>query len=127
MDIPAAVPLPTLSDVDGFMPPPLLLPRLVKDCGYTQVEAEDLYREAKRMLYLRVVSDEGISPSIKVDDAWHAMLLFTRSYEKFAKFIGRYIHHEPTEGPPDGGRVYRQTKANYEKHFGIKPDPKYWP
>lgn len=119
--------LPTLAEVDAYELPSLLKPRLVDEDGYTPEDAEALMREAKRMLYLSAIMGGGISPSKKVDHAWHAMLMFTRSYYKFANFIGRYVHHEPTEGPPDGGKTYRATKENYEKHFGIKPDPKYWP
>lgn len=37
-------------------------------------------------------------PSQVVDDAWHEMILFTRSYQEFCrKAFGRFLHHTPAE------------------------------
>lgn len=79
------------------------------------------------MLYLSVVTSKPISPSQDVDMAWHEMLMFTRFYRQFADFIGHFIHHDPTPGPPDGGKLYKATKQRYFEAFGEKPDPRYWP
>jgi len=49
------------------------------------------------------------------------------SIQQFADFIGVFVHHDPTPGPPDGGRLYNKTKENYERVFGEKPNPEYWP
>lgn len=117
---------PSLQDVDAFPVPDMLIPRVSKEHGYSQKDAANLVKEAKRMLYLSVVSDQAISPSVEIDDAWHEMLMFTRFYQQFADFIGSYIHHDPTPGPPDGGRLYERTKANYEQYFSEKPNPRYW-
>ncbi|MBI4232185.1 hypothetical protein HY605_03040 [Candidatus Peregrinibacteria bacterium] len=119
--------LPTLDEVDAYPAPELLVPRLEKEHGYSREEAENLLREAKRMLYLRAAGATGISPSIQVDDAWHAMLMFTRFYQDFADFIGRFVHHNPTPGPPDDGRLYAYTKESYREILGEEPDPRYWP
>jgi len=118
--------LPTLEAVDAFEVPEMLIPRIAKEHDYSVQTAEALLREAKRMLYLSIVIGGAISPSVEIDDAWHEMLMFTRFYREFADFIGGFIHHDPTPGPPDGGRLYAQTKENYEKAFGIKPDPRCW-
>jgi hypothetical protein len=118
--------IPTLAEVDAYPLPDMLVPRVAKVHGYTPSIAEGLVREAKRMLYLSIVSDQAISPSLTIDDAWHEMLMFTRFYRDFADFIGGFIHHDPTPGQPDGGRLYEKTKENYEKFLGLKPDPKYW-
>jgi hypothetical protein len=119
--------LPSLAEVDAFELPELLIPRMVKEFGYTEELANDLMREAKRMLYLYARTRESVVPSVIVDDAWHTFLLFTRSYKRFADFIGVYVHHEPTKGSPDGGVGYARTKTNYEREFGETPNPKYWP
>lgn len=118
--------IPTLTEVDAFELPRLMVDRLIKEKKYSEQQALDILREAKRMLYLHVVSKEPISPSLIVDDGWHEMLMFTRVYQKFADFIGAYIHHDPTPGVPDGGVAYNKTKQNYQKFFGLTPDPKYW-
>lgn len=117
---------PTLAEVDAFPAPELLVPRIAKEHGYSKHDAAHLLREAKRMLYLSIVAGAPVSPSLKVDDAWHEMLMFTRFYREFADFIGGFIHHDPTPGQPDGGRMYAKTKEMYEKYLGTPPDPRYW-
>ena len=118
--------MPTLSEVDAFPVPEMLTPRLAKEHDYSLEDAANLLREAKRMLCLSIISNDSVSPSLKVDDAWHEMLMFTRFYQKFSDFIGGFLHLDPTQGAPDGGKMYAKTKENYEKHFGTKPDPRYW-
>lgn len=117
----------TLQAVDDFEVPEMLMPRIAQEHDYSLGYAKGALREARRRLYLSVISGENISPSIKVDMAWHEMMLFTRHCQAFAKFIGAFIHHDPTPGPPDGGRLYQKTKKNYKKYLGIEPGPDYWP
>ena len=118
---------PTLEQIDNYKGPELLVPRITKVHGYTQDKAEMLFREAKRLLYLYAVTRKPVSPSLDVDDAWHEMLMFTKFYKGFCDFIGVFVHHDPSPGPPDGGKTYASTKELYEKTFGIKPDPEFWP
>lgn len=124
-------PFPSLEAIDTYPIPELLIPRMMKVYGYSQETAQDLVREAKRMLALHIRTKKGINPSLKVDDAWHEMLMFTRFYKEFADFIGGYVHHNPT--PPgqknktkSGESLYESTKKNYEETFGLPPDPRYW-
>jgi len=119
--------MPTLKEVDNYPVPEMLIPRIAKEHNYSIKTAKKLVREAKRMLYLSVSTNSTISPSHHVDMAWHEMLMFTRFYQEFSNFIGKFIHHDPTPGPPDGGRVYAATKENYEKTFGKPPDYEIWP
>lgn len=132
------MPLPTLAEVDAYPVPPLLVPRIAKEHHRSLEEAEFMAREAKRMLYLCIASGEAIAPSDIVDEAWHEMLMFTRFYKDFADFIGGFIHHDPTD--PDMATqemqtaivsgetpTYTRMKGNYERIFGEKPNPKYWP
>jgi len=118
---------PTLQEVDDFPLPEMLVPRVAKEHGYSTKDATNLVKEAKRMLYLSIVTDKPISPSQDVDRAWHEMLMFTRFYRSFAEFIGGFIHHDPTPGPPDGGKLYQATKERYFEAFKEKPAPRYWP
>ena len=118
---------PTLAEVDAYAVPEMLVPRIAKEHDYSLPYAAGALREAKRMLYLSVVAGEPISPSQRVDMAWHEMMLFTRFYQEFAKYIGGFIHHDPTPGPPDGGTMYEHTKQIYEKFLGEKPEPRFWP
>lgn len=121
------MPYPTIKEVDNYQVPELLIPRIANKYNYSIEFSTKLVQEAKRMLYIHAIL-ESISPSIKVDDAWHEMLLFTKFYQDFCKFLGcGFIHHNPTPGPPDNGNKYRKTKENYKKVFKIEPDPKCWP
>ena len=139
------MPLPTLQEVDDYPVPDLLIPRLVRVYGYSQEMAEGLVREAKRMLYLHHCTKEIVNPSLKVDDAWHEMLMFTRFYQEFCDFIGGFVHHMPTPPPgsPEekkateeakkraaaisGPGPYKKTKMMYEEEFGEAVDSVYWP
>lgn len=131
--------MPTLQQVDSYPVPSLLVPRIAKLYHRTDTDAERMVREAKRMLFLSVVSKEPIAPSNIVDEAWHEMLMFTRFYQEFAKLIEGFIHHDPTdpanstnvpgttEPVLDDTFVYRKTKENYRRFFGEDPDPRFWP
>jgi len=110
-----------------------MIPRLVKELGYSEADAQMVVREAKRMLYLRASGARTVSPSLKVDDGWHTMLMFTRFYKDFAKFIGGFVHHNPT--PPRNGdeqskgdsEAYAYTKQAYREILGVEPDARWWP
>ncbi len=138
--------IPTLQEVDAYPVPDLLIPRVARVNNIPEEFAAGLVKEAKRMLYLCVAADMTIAPSDRVDWAWHEMLMFTRFYRSFADFIGGFIHHDPnpptdddmhketweeiqkTLGMPRRGTdTYNATKAGYEKQFGEKPNPLYWP
>ena len=98
------------------------------------------------MLYIYSISRQAVTPSGRVDWAWHEMIVFTKFYKNFSDYIYDFIHHVPNP-PPEADEVeetweqmqetlgkprkgfntYIQTKENYEKFFHTKPDPLYWP
>lgn len=113
---------PTIHELDTYKVPEMLIPRIMKEHGYTKEFSTKAVREVKRMLYIHTVL-EPASPSNLIDMAWHEMLLFTRFYKDFCTFLDTdFIHHDPTPGPPDNGRMYLKTKENYKIIFGIEPD-----
>jgi len=137
---------PAITDVDAYKVPSFLAERIAKIHRVPIDFSEGLVREAKRMLYLSIVSDDSVAPSDRVDWAWHEMIMFTMFYRDFSKFIGGFIHHIPNPPPKDvevnetwdeiqktigiaryGSDTYRKTKANYKKYFDINPDPLFWP
>ena len=72
--------------------------------------------------------------SVRVDEAWHAFLLYTDQYTRFCmRFFGRYIGHAPTNGPraeaPDHPLrpelTFLEFRERYEALFG-KPLPDVW-
>lgn len=127
--------MPTLEEVDAYPVPELLVPRIMKLYDRSQEYAEDIVREAKRMLYLHKLTGKSVSPSVEIDDAWHEMLMFTKFYQQFCNFIGGFVHHCPTpprdpNAPPrpkaEGPTVYQRTQMLYKERFGEDPNPTYW-
>lgn len=138
--------IPTLEQVDAFEVPSLLTDRIARIHNVPSDFASGLIQEAKRMLFLSIISNSNVAPSDRIDWAWHEMLMFTQFYKKFGDYIGGFVHHIPNP-PPDqddkeetwdeiqatlgmprhGSDTYIKTKVNYQKYFGVIPDPLYWP
>lgn len=68
---------------------------------------------------------KSLSISAKVDDFWHAHILFTQDYSAMCQEIsGAYVHHRPSI--LDGAVPERDiTLELYRAHFG-KPNPSFW-
>lgn len=83
-------------------------------------------REVLRFLWLIASSDSSLSPSIKVDYAWHEFILCTREYERIcAKYFGKFIHHSPGGNEDENNTKYVKTLTLYALHFG-KPSEYFW-
>lgn len=120
--------MPTLEEVDNYAGSNLLIPRIVKVHNVSTEFAQAIFKEFKRFLYMYSVTKASVAPSAEVDIAWHEMLMFTKDYQEFCKFLGTgFIHHVPDGGVAGTGKTYQETKEHYKKFFGIDPDPKYWP
>lgn len=49
---------------------------------------------------------ETCSPSAALDEMWHHFILHTRAYADYClKFLGRFVHHNPTDTPFVSGRA----------------------
>ena len=83
--------------------------------------------ETVRFLYLCSVNSSTLTPSLRVDETWHQLLLFTRSYQAFCNAeLGRFVHHQPSNQPACQRAQYLATLAFYEDTFKA-PDPEFWP
>jgi hypothetical protein len=116
---------------------PYVVERLVKDRVVGSVaEGEELFNEAKRYLVLSEVHrdlDVGMY-SVRVDEAWHAFILYTDQYSQFCrKYFGKYIGHAPTNAPDDDDHEhehrrdlsFEEFREKYEHLFG-EPLPDVW-
>jgi len=116
---------------------PYVVERLVKSrIADSVAEGEQLFTEAKRYLVLCEANPDvevGMY-SVRVDEAWHAFLLYTDQYTQFCKrFFGRYIGHAPTNGPraeapdhpPRPELTFLEFRERYEALFG-EPLPDVW-
>jgi hypothetical protein len=95
-----------LADVLAYRNPGVVR-RYCREHAATQQEAEEVFRETLKWLYLcyRSATDgpEGFActmlPEIeKIDWMWHTFLLFTRDYAEFCeRYFGMFLHHVPNE------------------------------
>lgn len=81
-------------------------------------------------------SSENLPPSLDIDAAWHAHILFTEKYIEFCNNVfGKYLHHHPHHGQ-DSIKIsdiklesmFEITQELYYKEFGdyiyaIRPLP----
>jgi hypothetical protein len=111
--------------------------RLVKDRVVGSVaEGEELFNEVKRYLVLSEVHRDLVVGmySVRVDEAWHAFILYTDQYRQFCNdYFGKYVGHAPTNAPDteDGDHRHRKDltfeefRERYEELFG-EPLPDVW-
>ncbi|MEX2369304.1 MAG: hypothetical protein WD552_02865 [Candidatus Paceibacterota bacterium] len=91
----STVVLPSLEAVLAY-DHPTLVARIEKKLGVSQEEAEQLFKDTKKFLYLCAISEESISPNETLDFGWHEFILFMRDYEKFCQdYFGELIYHRP--------------------------------
>ena len=80
-----------------------LMEKLVKDRVTTdRHEAEMLFREVKRYLFLTRADDSRIFEmhSLRVDEVWHQFVLYTKEYSDFCnRYFGVYLPHRPSNAP----------------------------
>jgi hypothetical protein len=99
-----------------------LLGRLQKKLGIDTEDAQDLFEDLKRFLFIAGTTKEPMAPPERIDEAWHHFILFTRDYEDFCeKFFGKFIHHKPY-GPEEiaanDGSIIKRTIARTREVFG---------
>lgn len=103
---------------------PPLIDRLVEKKGLERSDAEALYTDMLRFLYLCGTTEKTMAPSERIDLAWHEFLLFTRPYQAFCRrMFGFFIHHNPRESgkrpvPSEGASVIQDTLAAARAAFG---------
>jgi hypothetical protein len=121
-----------VAEVLGFEAP-YLIEKLIKNCVVDSVaEGEELFREVKRYLVLCDLDQSRVwnMYSLRVDEAWHQFILFTRQYMEFCqRFFGRYIPHNPSNAPkveysrPAEKTSFKQFHSRYQDLFGERlPD-----
>jgi hypothetical protein len=125
MTIATTLPAP-LADVLAYRHPGVVR-RYAKEQHASREEAEEVFRETLKWLYL---GDCGLgdgfacamTPEIaKLDEMWHAFLMFTRDYAEFCeRYFGFFLHHVPNddEDPvPEGGA--EEVREQLERQFGL--------
>ncbi|WP_309396323.1 glycine-rich domain-containing protein [Cerasicoccus maritimus] len=105
---------------------PLLGEKIASALACDAPTATEALTEAIRFLALVAQSVTPLTPSHKVDLAWHEFILFTRDYHAFCQqHFGKYIHHTPGGGTDQNHRQYHATLAAYQAAFG-PPSIRFW-
>lgn len=72
-------------------------------------------------------SYQKFTPSVLVDEAWHCLILHTRSYHQFCQqFYGAFIHHHPGGDEATNHKQLQTTLYALQDQFG-KLDANVWP
>jgi hypothetical protein len=120
---------------------PFLIEKLCKEqITETAEEAQALFTELKKYLLLTYADDhvDWKMYSLRVDEAWHQFVLFTREYIDFCmRYFHTYIQHNPSNAPtralptdaaaaPQGeASSFESFKVRYEEFFAT-PLPDAW-
>lgn len=102
---------PTLAEVLAYENDAVVA-RIMHEAQLSYQEAEAVFKDTLRFLWLGHRSETTICPSKHIDAGWHVFLLFTKDYREFCqRFFGHFIDHHPRrpEDAPDGGAMVRKT------------------
>jgi len=73
-----------------------VIERIAQDNNLTQEQAESIFMDTLRFLWVASVADGPVSPTKAIDKGWHAFILFTRDYAHYCEqHLGQMIHHQP--------------------------------
>lgn len=106
----------------------ILLSKISTALNCDQRDVPAAVREVMRFLCLASENACGmLTPSYRVDLAWHEFILCTHAYQAFCEtYFGKFIHHSPGGSEQDNRQQYQETLRRYRHRFGV-PDEEYWP
>lgn len=104
-----------------------VIARIAKDNDISLLDAERWFRGMLQFLAVAATAGAPVSPSLPIDEAWHAFILHTVDYTRFCQErFGFYLHHQPTgEGVDNTGNYLRARQLAVEQ-FG-ELDQEIWP
>ncbi len=107
--------------------------RLAREQAWSLGYAARVCDEYKRFMFLAVIAEHPVTPSVDVDAVWHLHLLYTRSYwhSWCNETLEKEIHHEPTRGGNAEDEKfhnwYTATLQSYIHYFGKEAPIDIWP
>jgi len=106
---------------------PLLRQKLARALFCSPIDSEKALCETIKFLVLAAENADGqLTPSARIDLAWHEFILFTRTYQDFCdEHFGKMIHHEPSDNHQVNAQQYANTLTRYRDRFG-EPQSEYW-
>jgi hypothetical protein len=121
---------PSLEEVLAYCHPGVVN-RFRKEHRSSREEAEEVFREMLKWLYLCAQGIDGpegfachMSPEIeKIDWMWHAFVLFTRDYADFCdRYFGFFLHHVPEEDSEEASLDEGPLRGQLERQYGLVYD-----
>ncbi|WP_437899926.1 glycine-rich domain-containing protein [Sorangium sp. So ce124] len=118
-------------DLFAYRAPFVISKLLMNKTVATEREAEALFRELVRYLWLVDSDRTRAYPmfSLRVDEAWHQFVLFTIEYADFCqRFFGRFLHHAPSNAPVAHAcreATWDEFADAYSALYG-EPPPELW-
>ncbi len=106
---------------------PVLFSKITASLNCEQDDVSVAIREVVRFLFLVADYPSGkLTPSNRVDLAWHEFILCTKAYWEFCDAtFGRTIHHYPGGSDHNNQSQFAETLRLYKTRFGI-PNPFFW-
>jgi S-adenosylmethionine decarboxylase len=105
---------------------PLLMDKLYAVDGVVETNAREGLIEAIKFLLLCGSTSETLTPSSMIDNIWHELVLFTRTYSDIChRHVGHFIHHQPSNDKAKESNQYQHTLMLYRERFGA-PSKHYW-
>ena len=111
---------------------PAVIRRYCKDHGGSPAQAEEVFQELLKWLYLgsRCLADNQATAGCvmteeieKIDWMWHTFLLFTQDYADFcARYFGVFLHHVPNESEEEAPADEAVFRAVLEKQYSFVYD-----
>lgn len=102
--------------------------RLMKEHSFTEKSANRLEFEYRRFLYLKAIDGGRLTPSARVDQAWHLHLDTDDSFAGFCDKVGAgKIEHFTGLAQEEARAGYQRTLSLYHREFGQQPPPDIWP
>ncbi|MET9052372.1 hypothetical protein ABZW50_14590 [Streptomyces bacillaris] len=99
--------------------------------GMTDDQGERGVDQTAAFLTVAANTTERVTPSLRVDLFWHALVLHTRHYAELCEALGSgFIHHVPdrdTGHDPADGRAAMRRTAEMIRSAGFAVDPEFWP
>ncbi len=117
---------PHAQAVDLLKEYPLLNTKLSRALFCSAEESAKALAEVIKFLILAAGDSQPVTPSSRVDVAWHEFILFTRAYAAFCQEkLGKMVHHQPSEDHETNSHQYLRTLHLYRNRFG-QPPAEYW-
>jgi hypothetical protein len=103
--------------------------RLVDECNITDASAQRLVEEYRRFLYLKAIDGGTLSPSKRVDQAWHLHIAtpgveWTRFCNEVLKC---QIEHRTGLSAAEAGSSHDRLFDLYRREFNQDPPGDIWP